>query len=152
MLGGGGGGRGWGGGGQAENVGLEQLDGLLDVGDAGGAEALVGRGDEVLDGGFVVLEPGVDVGLVDDARALGLGEDEVEEEEQADVGVKGNPVVVVVVSARWATRGGGGWCRVTAYHTSSHSVHDSTRSAQARTTQYMSHGVSWAGSEVLRAL
>lgn len=77
---------------------------MLDVGDAGGAEALVGRGDEVLDGGFVVLEPGVDVGLVDDARALGLGEDEVEEEEQADVGVKGDPVIVLV-SARCATRG-----------------------------------------------
>lgn len=39
-----------------------------------------------------------------------------------------------------------------AYHTRIHSVHDSTRRAQARTTQYISHGVSWAWSAVLRAL
>ena len=31
-------------------------------------------------------------------------------------------------------------------------VHDSTREKQERTTQYMSHGVNWAGSEVRRAL
>lgn len=39
-----------------------------------------------------------------------------------------------------------------AYQTRNHSVQLSTRSAHARTTQYISHGVSWAGSEVLRAL
>lgn len=38
------------------------------------------------------------------------------------------------------------------YQTRNHSVHDSTRSVHASTTQYMSHGVSCAGSEVLRAL
>ena len=31
-------------------------------------------------------------------------------------------------------------------------VHDSTSEKQERTTQYMSHGVNWAGSEVRRAL
>ena len=38
------------------------------------------------------------------------------------------------------------------YQTSTHSVHDSTRRAHEKTTQYMSHGVSSAGSDVLRAL
>lgn len=34
------------------------------------------------------------------------------------------------------------------YQTRNHSVQDSTTRKQARTTQYISHGVSWAGSEV----
>jgi hypothetical protein len=37
----------------------------------------------------------VDVFFVDEAGALGLREDEVEEEEEADVGVEGDPGVVV---------------------------------------------------------
>lgn len=38
------------------------------------------------------------------------------------------------------------------YQTRMNPVHDSTSRAQASTTQYMSHGVKRAGSEVLRAL
>lgn len=76
---------------QAENVRLDELNGALEVSDASGLEAVVGFRDEFFDLGFVVLEEWVDVGLVDDAGALGLGEDEVEEEEKADVGVEGNP-------------------------------------------------------------
>lgn len=38
------------------------------------------------------------------------------------------------------------------HQTRNHSVQLSTRRAHASTTQYMSHGVSWAGSEVLSAL
>lgn len=72
-------------------MGLDVFDGLLEVGEPGLLEALVGRGDEVLDLALVGLEPGVDVGLVDDARALGLGQDEVEEEEEAGEGVEGDP-------------------------------------------------------------
>lgn len=34
----------------------------------------------------------MDVGCVNDARALGLREDEVEEEEESDVGVQWDPV------------------------------------------------------------
>jgi len=51
----------------------------------------VGRGDEVLDGLLVVVEVGLEVGLVEDAGALGLGEDEVEVEEEAEVAVEGDP-------------------------------------------------------------
>jgi len=61
-------------------VHAQEIDGALEVGDAGGAETLVRRGDELLDFAFVLFEPGVQVGLVQDPGALGLGEDEVEEE------------------------------------------------------------------------
>lgn len=51
----------------------------------------MGRGDEVFYLLLVGVQPGLDVGLVDEAGALGLGEDEVEEEEEAEVGVEGDP-------------------------------------------------------------
>jgi hypothetical protein len=94
----------------------------------------------------VLLEARVDVFFVDEAGALGLGEHEVEEEEEADVGVKGDPRAGVSETGG-GRRGEGRTCQ-----TRNHSVHDSTRSTQARTTQYISHGVSWVGSDVLRAL
>ena len=47
--------------------------------------------DEDIDIMFVVGEKRVDVALVDEARALGLGQDEVGEEEEAEVGVEGEP-------------------------------------------------------------
>lgn len=50
------------------------------------------RGNEILDGAFVLGQPGVDVCRVDDPCALGLGQDQVEEEEKADVGVERDPV------------------------------------------------------------
>lgn len=78
--------------GEPKNLSLEQGDSLLEVGEAGVLEALVGAGDEVFDFGLVFLEVGVDVGLVDDAGALGLGEDEVQEEDEADVCVEGDPI------------------------------------------------------------
>ena len=40
------------------------------------------------------MEEGLDVCLVEDACALSLWEDEVEEETKADPGVEGNPVDV----------------------------------------------------------
>ena len=49
------------------------------------------RCDKVLYLLLVVVQPGLDVGLVDDAGALGLWQDEVEEEEETEVGVEGNP-------------------------------------------------------------
>ena len=51
----------------------------------------MGGGDEDVDVVFVGGEERVDVGLVDEAGALGLGEDEVGEEEEAEVGVERQP-------------------------------------------------------------
>ncbi len=49
----------------------------------------MGGDDEVVDVVFMMGEEGVDVGLVDEFCALGLGKDEVAEEEETDGGVKG---------------------------------------------------------------
>lgn len=40
---------------------------------------------------FILGKEGVDVGLVEDASALGLGQDEVGQEEEAEVGVEREP-------------------------------------------------------------
>lgn len=72
-------------------MGLYELDGLLQVVYSRGFGAVVGRGDEVVDCEFVGLEEGVDVLSVEDFGALGLGEDEVEEEDEADPGVERDP-------------------------------------------------------------
>ena len=40
----------------------------------------MGAGDELVDLGFVLFQPGVDVLFIDEAGTLGLGEDEIEEE------------------------------------------------------------------------
>lgn len=63
----------------------------------------MGRGDEDIDVVFVGGEEGVDVVLVDEAGALGLGEDEVGEEEEAEVGIEGEPGCARLVV------GGSGW-------------------------------------------
>lgn len=52
---------------------------------------MVGCGYEVVDGEFMGAQEGVQAGLVDEARALGLWGDEVEEEEKAEPGVEGDP-------------------------------------------------------------
>ena len=49
----------------------------------------MGGDDEIIDVMFMMGEKGVDVGLVDELCALGLGKDEVAEEEEADGGVEG---------------------------------------------------------------
>ena len=137
---------------------LDVVDGGAQVGEPRGAQAVVGRCDEVLYVRLVLLEVRVDVGLVDEAGALGLWEDEVEEEAEADVGVEGDPTGEGESLLAWGplARGKGslraGMGGALTHQQRIHSVQDSTRSAQARTTQYMSHGVSSAGSEVLSAL
>lgn len=83
--------------------------------------------------------------LVDDARALRLWQDEVEEEEKANVAVEGDPGTRSV-SARLMSGG----CET--HQARMKDSQDSARRQQLKTTQYMSHGVSWAGSDVLRAL
>lgn len=77
---------------QAQDFRLDGLYGSLEVGKAGGLEALVGRGDEVIDLRLVLLEEGVNLLFVDYARALGLREDEIEEEEESQVAIKRNPI------------------------------------------------------------
>lgn len=71
----------------------------------------MGRGDEVVDVVFVGGEERVDVRLVEEAGPLGLGEDEVGEEEEAEVGVKGEPCGGrdgLVGGGEWWVLGGGG--------------------------------------------
>lgn len=80
-----------GGGREAEHAGAEELDGVLEVGHAGGFKAVVSASDELLDGGFVLLEVGVEVGLVEVTGALGLGQDEVQQEAETQVRVEGDP-------------------------------------------------------------
>jgi len=48
---------------------------MFEVGVAGCFGAVVGGGDEVVDGVFVALKERVDVGLIEDSSTLGLGED-----------------------------------------------------------------------------
>ena len=89
-----------------EDVGFYKVDGLFQVRKSGGAGTVVSRGDEGLNVGFVVGEEGVDVLLVDGARALGLRKDEVGEGEEAEVGVEGEPggVSLVRSDCRWHGR------------------------------------------------
>ena len=49
----------------------------------------MGGDDEIVNVVFVVGEERVDVGLVDEPCALGLGEDEIAEEEETEGGVEG---------------------------------------------------------------
>ena len=76
----------------SEEVGFYVVNRLLEVGETGGAGAVVRGGDEGFDVGLVVREEGVDVLLVDCAGALGLREDEVGEGDEAEVGVEGEPL------------------------------------------------------------
>lgn len=81
----------------AEAAFTDEVDKAFDVGEAGCFGAVVGGGDEDVDVVFVGGEEGVDVGLVDETGALGLGEDEVGEEEEAQIGVEGEPGCAVSV-------------------------------------------------------
>lgn len=78
---------------KAEDVGLEVFDGLAEIRTSRGLEATVGAGDELIDTVFIVLEERMDLFFVEDAGPLRLGQDEVEEEEESDVSVEGNPGV-----------------------------------------------------------
>lgn len=51
----------------------------------------MGACNKFVDLRFVLFKPRVDLLFIDDARTLGLGKDEVEEEEEANVSVKWNP-------------------------------------------------------------
>ena len=93
--------------GNTEEVGLDEVDGALEIREPSGAGAVVCGGDEGFDVGFVVGEEGVDVLLVDGTGALGLWEDEVGEEEEADVGVEREPVGKGIILGRvWGERRG----------------------------------------------
>jgi hypothetical protein len=75
----------------AEDSFAEDVNELVEVAETGGGEALVGLADEEVDVLFVLDDEGLNVGVVEEFGALGLGEDEVGEEEEADPGVEGEP-------------------------------------------------------------
>jgi len=52
---------------------------------------VAGVRDEDVDVGFVLSDEGLYIGLIEEAGALGLGQDEVGEQEEAEVGVEGKP-------------------------------------------------------------
>jgi len=68
-----------------------EFDSLFEILHTSLFRTVVSRGDEIVDLGFVGLEEGVQVGLVEDFSALSLWEDEVEEEEEAEPSVEGDP-------------------------------------------------------------
>lgn len=55
----------------------------------------MGIRDEAVNFGFVLGKQGVDVCLVEKACALGLGQNEIGKEEEAEVGVKREPSKVM---------------------------------------------------------
>ena len=64
---------------------------MFEVFDASCFCAVVSRGYEVVDCELIVVEEGVDMLLVEDASALGLWKDEVEEEEKSEPSVEWDP-------------------------------------------------------------
>jgi hypothetical protein len=75
----------------AEDTLTEDVDELVEVAKPGRGEALVGLADEDVDVRFVFHYEGLNVGVIQEFGALGLGEDEVGEEDEADPGVEGEP-------------------------------------------------------------
>ena len=128
---------------------FDKFDHLSEICDAGCLCAIMSRGYKVIDGEFIIVKERMDVLLVDDAGALCLWEDEVQEEEESEPGVERDPKKGILIS-----RSSRGMLdlEVFPYQTRMNPAHDSNSNAQANTTQYMSHGVKSAGSEVLRAL
>jgi hypothetical protein len=63
--------------GAAEDAFDKEVDELVEVAEAGGGEALVGLADEEVDVLFVLDDERLNVGVVEEFGALGLGQDEV---------------------------------------------------------------------------
>lgn len=84
-------GRGWGPGREAEYVFLHKIYEAFERRETHRLKTVVGIRNEFVNFRFILGKEGVDVGLVEDACALGLGQDEVGEEEEAEVGVKREP-------------------------------------------------------------
>ena len=78
---------------KTEYVDFEEIDGMLEVGNACVLETVVGVGNEILDIALVLGEEWVDVGFVEEPSPLGLWKDEVEEEDQPNVRVERDPAV-----------------------------------------------------------
>ena len=68
----------------SQQILLDEVDCALEVCETCGLGTIVGGYDEVVNVLFIVGEEWVDVGLVDEPRALGLGEDEVTEKEERE--------------------------------------------------------------------
>lgn len=64
-----------------------ELDDTLEIEEAKADCAVVCGDDEFVNVMLVLREKGVDIGLIDEFCALGLGEDEVGEGEEAKVGI-----------------------------------------------------------------
>lgn len=75
----------------AQEVNLDPFDALVQVLQTGCFCLVVAVGDEAVDLALVLVEEGVDVGLVDKDAALLAGQHEVEVAEQANPRVKGHP-------------------------------------------------------------
>lgn len=111
--------------------------------------------DEVIDISFVVGKKGVNVGLIELTSTLSLGKNKVREENQSKVCIEGEPIWCQRISRDKNTErrlDESEEERKQADQERINQVQDSTREKQDRTTQYMSHGVSCAGSDVRRAL
>lgn len=57
----------------------------------------MGAGNELVYAGFIICEKRVDMFFVENAGALGLRENEVEEEEQAKIAVEWDPMTAKAV-------------------------------------------------------
>lgn len=99
-------------------------------------------GDEAFNLTFVLEQERVDVLLVQHAGSLGLGENEVAEEEQAEPAVEGDPILVIllafffhaggrerVIACGWHMGGG------MTYQPRMKTVHDSASRTTDKTTQ-----------------
>jgi hypothetical protein len=130
---------------------LDQLNELFEICDSSSFSTLVGGGYKVIDRTFVILEERVDMGLVEYFGTLCLWEDEIEEKGEADPRVKRYPAERK--HGQWEIRDRPrGSTEERAYQNKINPNQDSTSKAEASTTQYISHGLKRAGSEVLRAL
>lgn len=106
----------------------------------------MGTTDQFLDLPLVVCQERIHIILVEEASTLGLRQDEIAQEEEADPAVEGEPVEYVLADELPREN------TVTPYHPMINTVHDSTSRITDRTTQYISHGASWEGSAERRAL
>lgn len=83
--------RGWGPGREAEYVFLDKVYEAFEGREAHRFKTVMGIRNEAVNFRFVLGKERVNVGLVEEACALGLGQNEVGEEEEAEVGVERKP-------------------------------------------------------------
>jgi hypothetical protein len=77
---------------------LNEFYGMFQVGNASSFGSVVSGGYKVIDCNLVFAEEGMDMGFVENASSLGLREDEVEEEAEANPGIEGDPEAQKIVN------------------------------------------------------